>query len=432
MQARAIAALVITGVLTRSLILSSLLPSFSDRLVDPRDQAFTQELCYGVLRWYYRLDYILQFLLTKNLKSKDTDIKALILIGLYQLIFLRTPPHAAVSATVDACNDLYKPWAKKLVNALLRTYQRDSDRLQSLVDKDNTAKYAHPRWLLEYLQQDYPDQWQAISEANNHYPPMFLRVNGRKISCPEYLARLAAANIEAKEIPFSPAGIRLTKAMDVNDLPEFQNGYVSVQDLAAQLASPLLDLKPGQRVLDACAAPGGKLTHILELDPGLIEVVAVENDAVRFERLCQNLDRVQFPATLIQADARATKRWWNGVPFDRILLDAPCSATGVIRRHPNIKVLRQPEDITGITQIQSELLSALWPLLKSGGKLLYVTCSILSPENDNQIRTFTAKHPDARLTMIKAEWGLTTACGIQTLPGQFDMDGFYYACLEKI
>jgi len=432
MQARAIATLVITEVLTRGQTLSSLLPSFLGRLTNPRDQAFAQELSYGVLRWYYRLDFILQSLLSKDLKPKDTDIKALILVGLYQLGYLRTPPHAAVSATVDACDELHKPWAKKLVNAILRNYQRESNHLLSLADHDNAAKYAHPRWLLDSLQQYYPDQWQVISDANNHYPPMYLRVNGRKTSRPDYLARLAAAHIEALETPFSPAGIRLAEAMDVSDLPEFQNGYVSVQDLAAQLAAPLLDLKPGQRVLDACAAPGGKLTHILELEPGLTETVAIENDAIRFEKLRQTLARVQLESTLIQADARSTDQWWDGISFDRILLDVPCSATGVIRRHPDIKVLRQSADILDVTQIQSELLSALWPLLKHGGKLLYVTCSILNPENDDQIRTFTAKHPHAGSIMINAEWGFTTAYGIQTLPGQFDMDGFYYACLEKI
>lgn len=432
MQARAIAALAITEIFTQGQTLSSLLPSFLKRLADPRDQAFVQELCYGVLRWYFRLDFILRALLRKDLKPKDTDIKALILLGLYQLGHLRTPPHAAVSATVDACDDLHKSWAKNLVNALLRKYQRDSNYLLSLADQNIVAKYAHPRWLLEYLQQDYPMHWRAIGEANNHYPPMYLRVNSQKTSRPEYLAMLTEANIQAEETPLSPTGIRLSKGIDIDLLPEFMNGYVSVQDLAAQLAPPLLDLHPGYRVLDACAAPGGKLSHILELEPGLIATVAVESDAYRFERLRQTLDRLQLAATLIHADARAINQWWDGLQFDRILLDAPCSATGVIRRHPDIKILRQPGDIADVTQIQAELLSALWPLLKSGGKLLYVTCSILTSENDSQIRAFTEKHPDARSIIIHTEWGLPTACGRQILPGQFDMDGFYYACLEKI
>ncbi|MBI4005140.1 MAG: 16S rRNA (cytosine(967)-C(5))-methyltransferase RsmB [Gammaproteobacteria bacterium] len=431
MQARAIAAQAIAEILTRGQTLSFLLPSFLEHLVNPKDQAFAQELCYGVFRWYYRLDFILQVLLTKELKPKDIDIRVLILVGLYQLGYLRTPPHAAVSATVDACDDLRKPWAKKLVNALLRKYQRDSDRLHLIIDKNNAAKYAHPTWLLEYLQRDYPDRWPAITDANNHHPPMFLRVNYRKTTRSDYMARLETAHIKAEETNFSTAGIRLSKPMNVDELPEFKSGYVSVQDLAAQLSAPLLDLKSGQRVLDACAAPGGKLTHILELEPGLSDIVAIEYDAIRYEQLRRTLDRVHLTATLVHADARESEKWWDGIPFDRILLDAPCSATGVIRRHPDIKVLRKPENIAGATQIQYELLSTLWPLLKRGGKLLYVTCSILSPENDHQIRAFSANHPDAKPMTINGEWGLTTAYGIQTLPGQFDMDGFYYACLEK-
>lgn len=430
--ARAIAALVIQELLSNQQKLSTILPEYLAPLTGKKDRALAQELCYGVMRWYFQLDYLLGLLVDKKIKAKDTDIKALLFIGLYQFIHLRTPPHAVVSATVEACNELDKSWAKSLVNAVLRRYQRESEYLLDNIESNLAAQCSHPEWLLKILQENYPEFWQEIVIANNVYPPMTLRVNFRKTTCEAYLAMLNEAGITAKlTSACTPAGIILDSPVDVDRLPQFRNGFASVQDLAAQLTPQLLDLCPAQRVLDACAAPGGKLAHILEYESGISETVAVEWDRLRFERLHQTLDRLQLHARLIQADARDTAAWWDGVEFDRILLDAPCSATGVIRRHPDIKVLRTPEDIETVTIIQSELLSSLWPLLKTGGKLLYVTCSVLTAENDHQIGKFLDKHTNVRIELINADWGMATCHGRQILPGQNNMDGFYYACLQK-
>jgi 16S rRNA (cytosine967-C5)-methyltransferase len=431
MQARAIAALALTEIFTRRLSLSVILPDYLNKASINKDRPFIQELCYGVLRWYYQLDFVLQTMLEKDLKSKDTDIKILILLGLYQLKFLRTPPHAAVSATVEACVDLNKQWAKKLVNALLRRYQEDQYQIEKLFETDLQAKYAHPLWLIKSLQEEYPDQWDIILQENNSHPPMYLRVNTKLTTRADYMIELKKMNILATETPLIESGIKLSRAMDVEQLPHFNDGHVSVQDLAAQLSFPLLYIQPGQKVLDACAAPGGKLAHILEQAPESAEVVAVEQDKKRYARMQQTLGRTQLQATLLCNDAQATDQWWDGKQFDRILLDAPCSATGVIRRHPDIKILRQAKNIAISTQIQSNLLSALWPLLVRGGKLLYVTCSILSTENDQCIKTFIENHRDAKPTKIQAIWGHATEFGQQILPGEHDMDGFYYACLEK-
>ena len=431
-DARAIAALVIQKVLDNRQTLSVILPEYLNRLENKKNQALVQELSYGVMRWYFQLGFLLGILIEKNIKSRDTDIKALLLIGLYQFIYLRTPQHAVVSATVEACSQLNKEWAKGLVNAVLRRYQRESKHLLNALDSDINAKYSHPGWLLEILKNDYPDCWQEIVTANNSYPPMTLRVNLGKVSRETYLSMLNQAGKTSKQIPaWIPTGIVLDNAVDVDKLPEFMQGYVSVQDLAAQLTPGLLDIKPHQRVLDACAAPGGKLAHILETEPGLTEIVGVESDRFRFVRLQQTLDRLQLEASLIHANACEPASWWDGVAFDRILLDAPCSATGVIRRHPDIKVLRTQTDIENVVTVQGDLLSALWPLLRTAGKLLYVTCSILDSENDQQIRNFLTRHTDAKIVMIDADWGIRTHHGRQILPGQDNMDGFYYACLQK-
>lgn len=431
--ARAIAALVIQKLISKQQTLTLLLPDYLDRLDEKKDRALTQELCYGVMRWYFQLDYLLGLLIEKKIKAKDTDIKALLLIGLYQFIHLRTPPHAVVSATVEACNELNKSWAKGLVNALLRRYQRESKHLLIKVEANEVAHYSHPEWLLDILKKEYPGFWLEIVTSNNHYPPMALRINPGKVTRESYLTILKDAGIDA--IPASdwiPSGIILKDSVDVDKLPHFREGYVSVQDLAAQLTPQLLDIRPAQRVLDACAAPGGKLAHILEYEPRITEAVGVESERLRFKKLQQTLDRLQLHARLIHTDVRETSAWWDGVEFDRILLDAPCSATGVIRRHPDIKVLRMPEDIETVMIIQKELLSSLWPLLKSGGKLLYATCSILTSENDQQIGEFLNNQTNARVDLINADWGIPTQYGRQILPGQNNMDGFYYACLQKI
>src|SRR5690606_7918827 len=281
--------------------------------------------------------------------------------------------HSAIGETVGCEEKLKKPWAKGLLNAVLRNAQREGEALLAELEHDPVIRVAHPRWCEKSLKEFWPVHWEAICAANNAHPPMMLRVNRRQTSRDEYLAELQAAGIEAFPCQLSEDGIRLAAACDVQLLPGFAEGRVSVQDEAAQLAAGLLELKPGQRVLDACCAPGGKPCHILEREPELAEVVALDLEPKRLQRVQENLQRLQLEATLTAADARDTQAWWDGKPFQRILLDAPCSATGVIRRHPDIKLARQADDIAPLATLQGEMLDALWPTLEVGGVLLYAT-----------------------------------------------------------
>jgi 16S rRNA (cytosine967-C5)-methyltransferase len=431
MQARAVATQILSKVFENQQSLSMLIPVELDVITDPRERAFAQALCFGVLRHYYSLNFILNTLLDKKLKKKDGDIKALILIGLYQLDHMRIPAHAAVSATVENCKKLKKPWAKNLVNAVLRSYQREHEKFHELIASNEAARYEHPVWLLNTLKNEYPDNWQSIIKENNLQPPMSLRVNSRKTDRDSYLNKLKCAGIEAQASHLSKNGIVLTHPVGIEELPDFSEGHVSVQDLAAQLAVPLLDPQTGERILDACSAPGGKLAHLLETMPTLDDVIAVEKEPHRFKKLESTLDRLGLSATLVQNDVRTPDDYWGKLSFDRILLDAPCSASGVIRRHPDIKYLRTLEDVENISTLQTEILNALWPLLKKGGKLLYITCSIFEAENDAQIAAFIKKHNDANSIPIQASWGNTKEFGRQILPGENAMDGFYYAQLQK-
>ena len=398
----------------------------------PADRALCQAICYGVLRHYHRLESLLQGLMEKPLRQKDQDIHCLLLIGLYQLLEMRIPDHAAVSQTVAASKALRKPWARQLVNGVLRNFQRQQESLlASLTEADPVSFYSHPQWLINRLQQAWPDDWQAILTANNLQAPMSLRVNRRRLSRDDYLARLTKQNIAARALPWTQQGIQLQQAVPVEALPGFAEGDVSVQDGAAQLAAELLATGAGEAILDACAAPGGKTAHILESQPELQEVVAIDVEPQRLERVTENLQRLGVQARLVCDDASEPARWWDGQPFDRILLDAPCSASGVIRRHPDIKLLRRETDIPTLMALQHKLLRQLWPLLKSGGMLLYATCSVLPEENHLQIQQFLAEQADARLQTIEADWGRTMPAGRQILPGEEEMDGFYYACLRK-
>lgn len=428
---RAVAAKILATLLKEKQPLDLLITEMAGRFTDPKEKAFTQELCYGVCRWYYRLDFLLGQLLDKALRSKDLDIKALLLCGLYQLEYLRTPAHAAVSASVEATISLNKPWAKSLINAVLRRYQREFDALQVLTKESAVAQYAHPDWLITQLKHDWPQHYAAILNANNERPPMHLRVNRLHTGRDPYLLKLNSAGFPGEASGIAADGIWLYEPVGVEALPGFKAGDVSVQDFGAQLAAPLLDLQPGQRVLDACAAPGGKTGHIFALEPKLKELIAIEHDKRRVELLHETQRRLQIEARILHADARQPATWWDGHQFDRILLDAPCSATGVIRRHPDIKILRTGTT-TQFATTQSELLESVWPLLKQGGKLVYATCSLLNIENDNQIGKFTARHPDAKREEIDAGWGVGTEFGRQTLPGHDQTDGFYYAILTKI
>jgi 16S rRNA (cytosine967-C5)-methyltransferase len=389
-----------------------------------------QELCYGTLRWYPQLHYLLEQLLHKPLKPHEYEVQALLLLGLYQLLHLRVPDYAVVAETVAAARGLGKDRVAGLINAVLHNFQRRRSAWLAELERDASGHHAHPVWLLRRLQDDWPEHWQAMVAANNTRPPYSLRVNLARLSRQTYEEHLAAAGIAAQPTPFSAAGITLAKACEVDALPGFREGWVSVQDPAAQLAAGLLDLRPGLRVLDACAAPGGKTGHILETEPDLT-LLALDSDAERLLQVRANLQRLGFAADIRTGDAGAPESWWNGIPYDRILLDAPCSGTGVIRRHPDIKVLRRAADIEPLAARQRALLDALWPLLKPGGRLLYVTCSVLRQENEGTVAGFLSAHRDAHEYPILAAWGHARPQGRQILPGESDMDGFYYACLVK-
>lgn len=428
---RAAAAGVITRVIRDR---SSLTTSLADYLprVAVQDQGFLQELCYGTLRWYPRLRLLVAALLSRPLKPADADIAALVACALYQLMWTRVPAHAAVDQTVAACAALGKPWARGLINAVLRRFGRESDSLEAALRDDIEYQSAHPRWLADALREAWPTAADDVFAAGNGRAPMTLRVNRLRTCRNDYLQALASADINAVPTASGDAGIQLTTAVAASRLPGFGEGQVSVQDEAAQLAAVLLDLAPGQRVLDACCAPGGKTGHILEREPGISELVAIDSVDGRLDRVRENLRRLGLTANLIVADARDTAAWWDGRPFARILLDAPCSGTGVIRRHPDIKLLRTAADIRALAAIQYELLTALWALLTPGGKLLYATCSVLPAENDAVVSRFRATHADALVLSIATELGFNTPCGRQLLPTIDGHDGFYYSLLGKV
>ena len=384
------------------------------------------DLCYGSLRWHEPISAVLDILLSKKIKSKDKDIECLIRVGLYQIIYQNTPDHAAVGETVNALKGLKKPWAKNLVNAVLRNFLRGQKKLEKEMLESEAAQYAFPDWLIDEIRTAWPDNWQEILSQSNHRAPMTLRVNRKTQSREEYLQKLNNTAIEAFTVADVVSAIQLKTPQNVHDLPGFDDGEVSVQDGAAQRASLLLDCEDNMTVLDACAAPGGKTGHILESANNL-EVIAVDNSLTRMQRVIENLERLQFQATSIVDDVLKVNSFAEDKMFDRILLDAPCSATGVIRRHPDIKVLRRQTDIDELSVLQSKMLDVLWGKLKSGGILLYATCSILPVENENQIDAFVKRHTDLMVMPLTFAQGH----GWQVFPGEKDMDGFYYAKFKK-
>ena len=409
--------------------LSRAAPTLLASLSEERDRAFAQTCVYGVLRHYDALSAELEPLLRRPLRTKDFDLRALLLSALYQIRHLETPPHAAVSAAVDATRILGKPWAGALVNAVLRGTLRRAGPEMPLDDARNA--HEHPAWLLERIQQDWPDDWKQIVTANNTQAPLTLRVNTTRIARDAYLELLAAASIAARAGLVAASAVQLDQAVPIEQLPGFTAGLASVQDEAAQLAAALLDARPGDHVLDACAAPGGKTCHVLERLAGHGRVVAVERDSHRSADIAANVARLGLDCELIVGDATQAELWWDGAPFDRILLDAPCSATGVIRRHPDIRFHRRADDIAALVATQRLLLERLWPLLRVGGRLLYATCSYLRAENDDVVATLVEAAPDVVVEPLEAGWGHATRYGRQVLPGEFDMDGFYYALLRK-
>ena len=380
----------------------------------PSTQGAVRDMAYGVLRYKGELEGVLGQLLQKPLD--DGFVHALLLSALYQLAHTRAAPYAVVNNAVEAAPRKYR----NLVNAVLRNFQRKQEALLSGAAQTVEGRTNHPAWWVEKLQTAYPVKWEHILAASQLHPPMTLRVNRRKTTVEQVMAELLSAGIGARQT--GPWAITLDKPVPVGKIPGFAEGKLSVQDAGAQWAAALLDVKNGQRVLDACAAPGGKTCHILETAD--VDVMALDLDETRLGRVQQNLDRLGLPAQLKTGDAAQPSSWWDGRPFDRILADVPCSASGVERRNPDIKWLRRPEDIRKFARQQSTILDALWPILAPGGKLLYVTCSIFPEENAQQIQSFLARHADAIRLVLPEELG-----DGQLLPDD-DHDGFFYALLQ--
>jgi 16S rRNA (cytosine967-C5)-methyltransferase len=426
---RIAAARVVQGVLEGH-SLAALIPQQLSAINDVRDRALAQELSYGTLRNYPRLQALLDRLLQKPMKAKDRDVASLLLIGCYQLLYLRMADYAAVNETANGAKQLGKQWAVGLVNGVLRRLQREREPLLAALESVDEARYAMPEWLLREIRRRWPDDWRSRVAALNARPPMTLRVNRRRSTREAYLKRLAEAAIEASANGVAHSGIDLQQPLEVELLPGFDSGDVSVQDAAAQLAADLLEPAPGQSVLDVCAAPGGKACHLLETEPG-VSLTAIDIDGERLQRVAENMARLDLQAELAEGDAAAPAGAWAKRSYDRILLDVPCSATGVIRRHPDIKLLRRKSDIAELAILQRRILKAIWPLLKPGGLMLYVTCSILPAENEHQLDWFLVEQPQARERPIDADWGEARSVGRQIAPGEGGMDGFYYALLEK-
>ena len=431
---RAAAARAVAAVATRGQRLESALAA----VVTERSQRpAIQSLTFGTVRWYFELDACLRLLLHRPDAALEPEMRALALVGLFQLAHGETPAHAAVSETVEATRVLGRPRNASLVNALLRRFQREAAAIIARAHEKPEARHAHPTWLLDLLAREWPELWPVMVAAGNAEPPMWLRVNRRQASRDDYRARLAAAGMLAEGSAFAPEALRLSEPVSVGELPGFAGGTVSVQDAAAQLAPYFLGAKSGMRVLDACAAPGGKACHILELEPGIGELVAVDIDPLRAMRINENLSRLGLPATVVVGDAAHTG-WWDGRLFDRILLDVPCSGTGVIRRHPDIKLLRQATDIARFAATQLALLRSVYALLAPRGRLLYASCSMLRAENAVVVGEFLSAEPTALDVTESARLLLPGVAPVQgpgpgcVLPcGAADADGFYYACLEK-
>ena len=434
LNARELALRICQSVVQQGKSLSAQLEKQLRLLDNSRDQGLCSELCYGFCRNYFVLTKLLKPLLKKPLKVRDKDIETILLLGLYQIRFMRTDDHAAVNETVNLVNHVRKKWARGLVNAILRGYLRalsSEGRVDIGKLNDDEHIQAYPVWMRQQFEQDWGDEASAIMQAGNQSPPFVLRVDLNQQSRDEYLQSLQNRHIAAEAHALIPSAVFLQQAMPVTEIPGFDSALVSVQDASAQLAAPLLDCQPGMCVLDACAAPGGKTLHILQ-SVNALAVVALDKDEQRLLRVQQNLHRAKQSANLIHADAAQVESWFDGEAFDRILLDAPCSASGIIRRHPDIRILRQQQDIEQLVQQQRDLLHALWPVLKPGGLMLYSTCSIFKSENELQVEDFCRKQVDCMEHPIKGvQWGVSRPFGRQILPGPNNMDGFYYALLEK-
>lgn len=428
-NSRAIVAKILCSLLSDRGSLNTLLGNHKDH----PEFSLIQESCYGCCRWYFALESLLGQLLNKPLKKQDLDIKCLMICALYQLRELEVAEYAVINESVSATLVFKKPWAKGLVNAVLRSYQRKKDELeQTLASSQANTELAFPRWLESEITKQWPEQALSVFQNSNQRPPMTLRVNLAINSRQQYLESLADAGVGASVGSLADSALYLDKPTPVTDLPGFAEGKVSVQDEASQLVPSLLQLEPGQHVLDACAAPGGKSCHILESERSLTSLTSIDMSQAKLDRIRENFERLGLDSNLVAADAGDLETWWNGNQFDRILLDAPCSATGVIRRHPDVKLLRKPAQIKSLEEVQSSLLTKLWTCLKPGGLLLYTTCSLLRQENEETIRRFLDSTHDAKYEAIAADWGVECAFGRQLLPGTSSgPDGFFYAVLRK-
>lgn len=436
---RAKAAKIVADVAERGRSLDTAL--ITDANATRQERGLLRSLCYDSVRWYIRLETLLGRLLERPNQKLDPDIRALAIVGLCQLLYTDIPAHAAVAETVAATRLLGQPRAAGFINAILRRCQREHAKLLPAIDRELALRTAHPRWLVERLRQDWRERAPEILDANNQRPPFWIRVNRLRPTAANYRAQLQAKEIGVAASLFEDSALLLDKAMDVGDLPGFDEGLVSVQDAAAQLAAHLLGPRAGERILDACAAPGGKTGHLLELAPELAALTAVDVSPERLSRVTQNLQRLGLAAQLIAGDAAEPAAWWDGQAFNRILLDVPCSATGVIRRHPDIKLLRREDDIAALAARQSQLLRTLWPLLLPGGRLLYASCSALQAETTTVVAGFLAEEPSARDATADRLRSLHTSgtgaaaydlqIGLRIAAGAAGMDGFYYALLEK-
>ncbi|MEQ6885649.1 16S rRNA (cytosine(967)-C(5))-methyltransferase RsmB [Salicola sp. Rm-C-2C1-2] len=423
---RATATRIIHQVVHQGQSLGQLLPPALEGL-PAEERGRLQDWCFGSCRWWHRLNAELQQRLHKPLPKRQGLLESLLILGLYQLRHTRIAPHAAIHQSVETARELGSHQLTGLINGILRKSLRDGEPEPG----SEAMRHSHPQWLMAKLSANWPEQWQTILEANNRKPPMSLRFNPGHHDQTSALAALADAGLTAHPGQLAAHAIQLDEACPVDRIPGFNQGHFSVQDEAAQLCTELLELAPGQRVLDACAAPGGKTGAILENQPALAEVVALDSDRERLGRITENLERIDANARLVAADAGDPGAWWDGAAFDRILLDAPCSGTGVIRRHPDIKLLRRETDIRDLADTQLRLLEACWHTLATGGRLVYATCSVLQQENTRIIQRFINGHMDAQLVPITLDWGIETGYGRQLITGERDQDGFFYACLEK-
>ncbi|HEV8694201.1 MAG TPA: 16S rRNA (cytosine(967)-C(5))-methyltransferase RsmB [Lysobacter sp.] len=429
-QSRATAARVLDAVLHRGRSLKAELATALPKLPDPRDRALVEAICFAVLRQPARFDNALKTWIPRPLGKRDNELRALLFTGFAQLDPMALPAHAAVAATVEAARELGRAHQAGLVNALLRRAQREG-----LPAGDPSAHW--PAWLLAQLQRDWPDDYAAILAASAQPPPLWLRVNRRRQSRDAYRQQLHDAGIEAQIDDTCADALRLDASIAVAALPGFAEGAVSVQDVSAQRVADALALAEGARVLDACAAPGGKAAHLFERDLSL-RLTALDVDATRLDRVRHTFARLNVGdnARLRAADAVDLATWWDGTPFDAVLIDAPCSATGIVRRQPDVLLHRRESDLAPLLATQARLLDALWQTLAPGGVLLYATCSILKVENELQVEAFLARTPEAVAETLDESYGRETpfkhgGAGRQRLPGEQGGDGFYYARLRK-